>query len=266
MFISEHIRQFKSCFPSPPALASSEENEGRSPERWFKNIDRNKLSMKIGPLPITTNRPALLAMAADRSAGTAELCISILAWGGMHGKNRDRLFARPLDPWVSLAERIRDDELSRSESYDAFSQLRISGGEAIAGMGPAYFTKLIYFLAPVTSSRTAKGYIMDQWLGCAVNLLAGRQLVKLDQHLTWQVKKGQPAQRADSFVSNLNSGRDYEAFCQSVEALSAQMGAPWTPELTERALIADGGRVPHPWRAYVVQQRLAAMRIEQWRS
>jgi hypothetical protein len=24
------------------------------------------------------------------------------------------------------------------------------------------------------------------------------------------------------------------------------MGPPWTPELTERALIADGGRTPHP--------------------
>jgi hypothetical protein len=261
MFVSEHLSEFKSCYPSPPSFAAPEENEGRSPERWFQDVDRKKLSVKVGSLPSSTNRLALLAMAADRGIGTVELCISILAWGGMHGKNRDRLFVRPLDPWISLADRIRNDELSRSESYDAFARLRSHSDDALAGMGPAYFTKLIYFLAPAASSRAAKGYIMDQWLGCSVNLLAGRQLVKLDQHLTWQVKQGQPVQRADSFVSDLNTGRDYETFCQSVEALSAEMGTPWTPELTERALIADGGRTPHSWRAYVVRQRLAAMKI-----
>ena len=219
--------------------------------------------MKVGPLPSTTNRPSLLAMAADRSFGTLELCISILAWGGMHGKNRDLLFKRPLEPWIGVANQIRDGELSRSESYGALAALQSSDAKAIAGMGPAYFTKLIYFLAPTASSRIAKGYIMDQWLGCAINLLAGRQLVKLDQYLTWRLKEGTPVQRADSFVSNLNTGQDYEAFCQLVEKLSAEMGTVWTPELTERALIADGGRAPHPWRAYVVEQRLTGMSIWQ---
>jgi len=200
-------------------------------------------------------------MVADRGVGTLELCISVLAWGGMHGKNRDLLFKRPLEPWVGIANQIRDDGLSRPESYSAFAALRSNGDNAIVGMGPAYFTKLIYFLAPTTSSRAAKGYIMDQWLGCAINLLVGRQLVKLDQHLTWQLKKGKPVQRADSFVSNLNTGQNYEAFCIVVEALSAEMGTIWTPELTERALIADGGREPHPWRSYLVEQRFASMSV-----
>ncbi|UUO32320.1 MULTISPECIES: 8-oxoguanine DNA glycosylase OGG fold protein [Bradyrhizobium] len=261
MFISEHLSKFKSCFPAPPTLALPEENEGRSPERWFKDIDPRQLTMRVGPLRPTTNRPELLAMATDRSVGTLELCISVLAWGGMHGKNRDLLFERPLEPWISIANRIRDDELSRSESYDAFAALRSSGNSAIVGMGPAYFTKLIYFLAPAASSRVAKGYIMDQWLGCAINLLTGRQVVKLDQHLTWKLKKNKPVLRADSFVSNLNTGQDYEAFCQLVEALSAELGTAWTPELTERALIAEGGRTPHPWRSHVVEQRLATMSI-----
>jgi hypothetical protein len=109
----------------------------------------------------------------------------------------------------------------------------------------------------LASSEDSEGRSPERWF----NLLAGRQLVKLDQHLIWQLKRGQPVQRADSFVSNLNMGRDYEGFCQYVEALSDEMGSAWTPELTERALIADGGRTPHPWRAYVVEQRLAAISI-----
>jgi hypothetical protein len=70
------------------------------------------------------------------------------------------------------------------------------------------------------ASSRPKGYIMDQWLGCSVNLLTGRQIVKLDQHLTWQLKQGRPEQRVDSYVSDLNTGQDYEAFCRSVESLS----------------------------------------------
>jgi len=103
-------------------------------------------------------------------------------------------------------------------------------------MGPAYFTKLLYFLASGTHG-VAKGYIMDQWLGCSVNLLTGRLIVKLDQHLTWQLQNGRAVPRIDSVVSDANSGRDYESSSKQSRRL-------------------DGGRLPHPWRAHVVNQRL----------
>ena len=258
MFVPEHLAKFKSCFPSPLSFASGDENEGRSPAEWFKDIDRTKLGLEVRPLPSVANRTTLLAMAADRNVGTVELCISILAWGGMRGRNRDHLFKRPVSPWIDLADVIRNGELTRAEAYDAFAKLRRAGDAAITGMGPAYFTKLLYFLAPRASSRPHNGYIMDQWVGCSINLLAGRQIVKLDHHLIWRLKQEQPVQRVEAYVSDLNTGQDYEEFCRSIEELSFEMGSPWTPELTERAQIADGGRTPHPWRAHVIEQRLKA--------
>jgi hypothetical protein len=97
---------------------------------------------------------------------------------------------------------------------------------------------------------------MDQWLGCSINLLTGRQVVKLDHHLTWKkTAAGKLSQDVTSIVSDVNSSEDYEAFCQTIESLSSLLGSPWTPETAERALIAFGGSKPHPWREYVVGQR-----------
>jgi hypothetical protein len=262
MFIIEHLERFRACFPSPLTFPSGTKQEGKSPAVWFNGVDRTKLGSTVGALPPKVNRTTLLAMAADDGVGTAELCISIFAWGGMRGNHRDLLFSRPLDPWVAIAEQVRRNQLSRAGAYDSFSNLRTSGNDnPIAGMGPAYFTKLLYFLAPGTS-ESPKGYIMDQWLGCSVNLLTGRQIVKLDQNLKWQIRDGQAKQVVDSIVSNVNSGQDYEEFCQIVEALSRKMGTSWTPELTERALIADGGKSAHPWRTYVKDQRLKQLTFE----
>ncbi len=219
-------------------------------------LDVAPLGSKVGTLPRAVNRTSLLAMAADSGARTVELCISILAWGGMRGNHRDLLFARPLAPWIAIADQVRCNQLHRSKAYDSFAKLKANGdSDPIAGMGPAYFTKLLYFLAPGTA-ESPKGYIMDQWLGCSINLLTGKNVVKLDQQLKWQMHGDRARQVVDAIVSNVNSGADYEEFCQTVEALSARMGPPWTPELTERALISDGGRSAHPWRTYVKDQRL----------
>jgi len=255
MFITNHLAKFQSCYASPPVFVTGDEREGKSPAVWFKDVDQGKLGAKIGDLPLSVNRTSLLAMAADCNVGTAELCISIFAWGGMRGSHRNLLFSRPLAPWLEIADQVRENKLSRSKAYDSFAKLRSDGRDnPIAGMGPAYFTKLLYFLAPGVPG-SPKGYIMDQWLGCSVNLLTGRQVVKLDHHIKWKTTQDRVV---DSVVSNVNVGRDYEMFCRTVEELSSLMGASWTPELTERALIADGGRSPHPWRDYVVKQRLEA--------
>lgn len=254
MFVTKHFEKFKEFFPVPLDFSSGNTREGRNPRTWFKRI-ASGLDIAVSNLPSAVNRRMLLAMARDPAVRTLDLCVSIFAWGGMHGKNCRQLFEQPLDPWITIADKVRSNQLTRSQAYDAFASLRTFGkSSVIAGLGPAYFTKLLYFLAP-EGPTGAKGYIMDQWLGCSVNLLTGRQVVKLDHQWTWRSKKGALLVQIGSFVSKVNTGSDYETFCRTVEALSSEMGAPWTPELTERALIADGGRSPHPWREYVVEQR-----------
>jgi hypothetical protein len=254
MFVGEHVGKFASFFSSPPGF--SDQSEGESPLAWFDGVDQKKMGTTVATLPGSVNRKELLAMAANPNVGTLELCISIFAWGEMRTSNRNYLFRGPVAPWITIADQVRSNKLSRSAAYDCFARLRVeSNKNPIAGMGPAYFTKLLYFL-PSGASATPKGYIMDQWLGCSVNLLTGRQVVKLDHYVLWNEYRGLASQAVNSVVSNSNSGQDYEEFCLTVEALSAKMGHPWTPERTERALMSSGGREKHAWRNYVREKRL----------
>lgn len=64
---------------------------------------------------------------------------------------------------------LRTGGLSRCEAYRLFL-----GTGAIPGIGPAFFTKLIYFFSP-----TPDFYILDQWTAKSVNLLTGNWVVKM---------------------------------------------------------------------------------------
>jgi hypothetical protein len=252
MFVYKHFDKFKSLFEKPP---EPPEVEGKNPQRWFANVDHTRLGEEVDQLPASpTNRAKLLAMATKPAVRTLDLSISILAWGGMQGNHRDKLFGRPPQAWIEIADRIRGGKLTRSEAYDEFAWLRKNG--ELPGMGPAYFTKLIYFLAPETAAKP-KGYIMDQWVACSVNLLTGRQVVKLDETIKWKKVSGRIEREVNSTVSDVNTGEDYEACCRSIEAISKEMNSDWDPEKVELALLAEGGRNPHGWRKYVVEERLA---------
>jgi hypothetical protein len=129
-------------------------------------------------------------------------------------------------------------------------------------MGPAYYTKLIYFLMP-RDSACPVGYIMDQWLGCSVNLLCHQEVVRMDTMVIWTAQKRGTARssvrRATSRVSPLHTSEHYERFCQAVELLAERMGVGWTPDAAELALMSSGGHSPAPWRSYVVQRRLLSL-------
>lgn len=171
MFETDHLAQFKACFPAPLPCPAKNEQEGKSPAAWFKSLGQINPETNVGDLPKFTNRTLLLEVAKNSSVGTLKLCISIFAWGGMNPANGKRLFALPTPPWVQIAEQVRAGKLSRSEAYNEFARLKSS--KKLSGVGPAYFTKLLYFLAPRTNGARPIGYIMDQWLGCSVNLLTG---------------------------------------------------------------------------------------------
>lgn len=121
---------------------------------------------------------------------------------------------------------LRAGELSRSAAYELFC-----GAEAIPGLGPSYFTKLLYFFSPEPSF-----YIMDQWTGKAVNLLTGRRIVRM----------------TGDAPSPLNKPGNYQAYCEEVDAIAALEGT--TGELVEERLFSQGGRNPWPWRAYLKYQ------------
>jgi hypothetical protein len=255
LFDDAQLLVFRDLHPAPAVFAQGEESEGSAPLPWYAEAPDNRPLVDQTQLSGTFNRTRLIAMQADPDVGILELCVAILAWGGMHRNNRDHLFKRPVEAWLDVARAIRAGELSRIAAFDAFAALCHQG--AIVGMKPAYFTKLIYFLMPRGGAPI--GYIMDQWLGCSVNLLCGREVVKMDHMLGWHQEKRAkaPERRITSHVSAWNTGRDYERFCTAIETLAAAMGADWDPEATELTLMSNGGKKPGAWRAHVKRERLA---------
>ena len=121
------------------------------------------------------------------------------------------------------------------------------------GAGPAYFTKLIYFLAPRDGGELRNGYIMDQWAGCSVNLLTNCETVLMNVAKTWSRRKVLPVASYTFTVSDANTGANYEAFCSVVDRLKELFSID--VDEVDRALVSTGGKNPETWRTYVKDRR-----------
>ena len=216
-----------------------------SPRSWAKWVqEKSGLTLNWCGLPEKANRITLRAMTLDSKVGTDACCIYILAWGGMHRKNGEKLFASG-HKWLDLSDEIRNGSYDRAEAYDRFSDMRSRG--QLPGMGPAYFTKLIFFLMQDVESR---GLIMDQWTSASVNLLSGIDLVKTN-HGYFQLRN---SKRIFETVSDLNSSKNYDSYCNYVEQLSAPNLLNVHRERAEELLFSEG-RGKGRWRNYVVRIR-----------
>jgi hypothetical protein len=134
--------------------------------------------------------------------------------------------------WTSVVGALRRSSMDRRSSYELCADAvhRVKAG----GIGPAYFTKLIYFANP-----RHDGFIMDQWTSRSVNLLVdGPAVVKM---------------RARDHVDPQNSADTYEHFCRIIEELSSLL-LNRTAEETEQCLFSTGGKKPAPWRRYLISQ------------
>lgn len=239
-----HFAAFKKMVAN---LVPKDSGSRKSPHRWAASTN---LGARL-PDEIMT-RESLLQLVADPKTGTPEICWSILAWGGMHGKNRDALIElrAPTDEWLRVAEAVRRGTHSRESAYDAFFQLKEE--RKLPGMGPAYYTKLIFFLMP-RNGHERVGYIMDQWLGCSINLLVGDEVVLMDCTHSWKRVKGVLELSSDFTVSKFNDGARYEQFCSCVEEVAAEIGKE--PEMVELLLMSGGGKTKQAWRKHVIKHR-----------
>ncbi|MCF4009595.1 8-oxoguanine DNA glycosylase OGG fold protein [Rheinheimera sp. UJ63] len=182
-------------------------------------------------------RKNLFEFVRKNANSTLDCCISILAWGGMNREHALQAFAC-WSEWEPIAIKIRSGELTRSEAYNAFSELRKS--KKLKGLGAAYFTKIIYFL----SKSEYRGYIMDQWTARSSNLLLNTKLIELTKTT---LKYG----KLSYFVSDKNSAETYEKFCLFVEHLAQVYQT--TPDLIEMSLFSQGYGMGK-WRNYVIAQ------------
>ena len=150
------------------------------------------------------------------------------AWGGM---NRDygRDFFKKMSAWMTTVDKLRDGAFAnRALAYKALSDLKKNG--SMPGVGPAYFTKLLFFLSPKHN-----GYIMDQWTSKSVNLLTGNRTVDIN---------------TAGIVTMANTEPNYENFCETIDSLSELLGV--TPMEAEEKIFSKGGRNKGLWRQFVI--------------
>ena len=202
-------------------------------------------------------RSEIFELAADPNVSIATVCVAAMAWGGMNLGNWRLLWGQRDTQWLNVAECIRDGNLTREQAYERLKLLKKN--EKLKGMGPAFFTKLIYFLTPRDKSKRQTAYIMDQWAASSVNVLTGWNMVRMDMtpKLPIWTRKSSMSEMALSVsftVSDENTAVDYEAFCSAVDQLACRFCL--CADRVDQALFGADVIGPGCWRRYVIHRRL----------
>lgn len=210
---------------------------GTSPLSWITSVVSRQTSLTINPEKYSKtalNRSDLYRMSADEGTSDLDFSANVLSWGGMRRDHGARCL-ETFEEWLGVVSRLRAGRVSRGEAYSEFMSLRLSGN--LKGMGPAFFTKLIFF-----GGKQHNGYIMDQWTGRSVNFLFDEEIVNLN-------RIGSAA-----FVTDRNDEIVYEKFCDAIEALTQLVEFTSDPKILEEVLFSSGGRQKGKWRTYLIEQ------------
>lgn len=168
--------------------------------------------------------------------------ICAMAWGGQHMRHFKATWKKR-EPLAVILRKLRDENLTRGEAYGLFLGNMADKVNKIHGLGPAYWTKLLYFFRPADAGlpytpESKNCYIMDQWTAKSVNLLTGLHLVKMD----------------GPYVTPDNKCGNYQAFCEEIDRmakiLSEERGENVTGEKVEEWLFSQGRKIGQ-WRKYV---------------
>jgi len=190
-------------------------------------------------------RDEIFQIAQDQNVSTMDVAAAALCWGGMHMRYHKGFFEAADCGWKTIAQGIRDGELSRDKAYEGFRKLRENGH--MPGVGPAFFTKLIYFLGRKNGSADhLQGYIVDQWTASSINLLTGKPIIHLNVLMT-PGKQGNPSRYVFG-VSDANSAAAYEKFCFIFDKLISM--CKHSADEIDHAL-----QRPGTWRDYVSTHR-----------
>ena len=199
--------------------------------------------------------------------GSLAKVLFVLGWGGMRTPHAAKALSSFHEHWEDIVDSMLDGKINRFQAYDKFHSLnygdnaRKKGKKVLEGMGPAYYTKLIFFL-----QKKHNGYIMDQWTSRSMNLL--RKDANRKIHLKRVYKKGEGKEdRKNYYVdAEKNSASVYRKFCKDLEALSDRLALCYPEtitgnkkqkaEATEQLIFSRGKVVRVPlgvWRNYVLE-------------
>ncbi|HFI2159452.1 TPA: hypothetical protein ACIDX1_000064 [Pseudomonas aeruginosa] len=217
---------------------------GLAPYPWAESVHTG-LGSHCG-LPTTPlTRTSLRALWANPSVSVEACFLSTMAWGGMRRGNGRQAWAARAD-WIPICQAVRAGNHSRATGYAAFSALRASG--RLPGMGPAYFTKILFFADP-----RADAYILDQWTTRSIHLLTAQgQYPSLRKDYATAKRAALLASPTilRLTVDDSVSVSDYLDYCSRIEDIGRILNMH--PHAVEERLFSSGGKKPHPWRAYVM--------------
>jgi len=150
-----------------------------------------------------------------------------MAWGGMGsrwGKAHVAAAWSSRHKLTSHLTKLRSGSLTRCDAYNLFAN------SPVPGIGPAYFTKLMYFFNP---NPNQDHYIMDQWTAKSVNLLTGTTVVRI----------------YGNWASSLNKCGNYLAYCHEIDEIAALLKIKGAD--VEEMLMSKGGLPRWRWRQYL---------------
>lgn len=175
------------------------------------------------------NRDDVRAICRDIKRDVLFGYICAMAWGGQGmgpaGARHIKAAWSNRKQLKEHLEELRESNLERCDAYSLFL-----GENRIPGLGPAFWTKLLFFFGPDSSC-----YIMDQWTAKSVNLLTGLQVVRLE----------------GNYVTPDNKCGNYRAFCEEIDRMVSilrERRKDVTGAKVEEWLFSQGKR---DWRKYV---------------
>ena len=139
--------------------------------------------------------------------------LCVMAWGAQGRGPSGPKYAQSC--WASkekmefLIKSVKNNHLSRENAYNIFAKKE----NKIKGLGPSYFTKLLFFF-----SSNRKNYIMDQWTTKSVLLLTNINFIK----------------HGNGYPNNKNDGVNYELFCRVIDDLAKVLNLDSGVEMEEQ--------------------------------
>jgi hypothetical protein len=214
--------------------------KGTSAAGWLRSVNlRERLVPETDAnfCAKALDRKTLRAYCRQNDVSDLETFVAVMAWGGMSVRN-GRLALRAPRTILELVGQIRYSVLDRADDYERFYRARREG--SMNGIGPAYYTKLLFFIRPDQDS-----YILDQWTARSIHVLTG----------SCEFPRVARLPRNQARVPDTITPQDYEKYCRIVDVIAGHAGPMrWTGADVEERLFSEGGRAPKPWREHVKKQ------------
>ena len=188
----------------------------QSAKKWFSNFET---SWEISDLSEKKlNREELLELInpfrknrnTDKST-IRKLIVSILAWGGMGtSPTSGKLAIETIDAYEEVCLKLLNGMMPVN-AYQEFYKLKKLN--LMKGIGPAYYTKLIFFLGDQT------GLIMDQWTARSTNLLLNKKIIRLEMNYVSDKNSEQVYKKYLDFISELKTTLNIESISKTEELI-----------------------------------------------